>query len=528
MSKLTGRSGKWMIVSVLLLSMLLSACSGGGKGSGTNDAGNGGNAGNAGNTSQQASETQNTANTGETAEPAASELEPVELSWYYLAWSDPTDIAAVNEKVNEITKREINATVKLNPLTWDNFIQKTNIMAAAGEEYDLVFTSNWINPFDQGISKGAFRELDDLWQYMPKVRESIPEEIWTATAVNGHNYGVINKQIFANQYGIGLYEPFIKEYNVDLSTINHYEELVPIYERIIKDHPEVKLKPNGFDAIGFAPNYWGDFEAIGDTKVPGWLTGDFKVVNQYETPELRKVAAQNADWAKKGYFDNRMKLPGQDFTEDEKANKFPVVMVELIKPDLVKNGSIAKDGKTKIYYHQLTKPKIFSNSLTATLTAISATSKNPERAAMLIELVNTNKELYNLLCFGIEGKHYNKVEDNVIKKIPDSGYDPSTDWLFGNQFNAYYIDPGQVGTWEATEKLNNEAEYAKLLGFNFNAEPVKTEIAAVNTVLEEYGNTFAGWFPEKYDEFLSKLKTAGVDKIIAEKQKQVDEWRSKK
>jgi len=458
----------------------------------------------------------------------APELKPVELSWYYLAWSDPKDIAAVNEKVNEITKKKINATVKLNPLTWDNFIQKTNVMAAAGDTYDLVFTSNWINPFDQAISKGSLRKLDDLWQYMPTVKKGIPEKIWNATAVKGSNFGVVNKQILANQYGPGVHEDYVKQYNVDLKKLTNFESVLPIYEQIKKDNKDVLLKPLDFNTIGFAPAFYGNFEAVGDTKVPGWIdtsNNDLKVINQYETPEIKKVAQFNADIVKKGYVDQRMKLPGQDFKVEEKANKFPVVYAELLKPDVLKNGKVNTDGKTKTIFNQVTKPKIFTSSLTATLTGISATSKNPERAAMLIELVHTDKELYNLLCFGIEGKHYTKVGDNVIKKITDSGYDPGTDWMFGNQFNAYYTDPANVGTWEATEKLNAESEYSKLLGFNFNAEPVKTEIAAVNSVLTEYGSAFAGFFPEKYDEFLTKMKNAGAEKIIAEKQKQIDEWK---
>ncbi|MFD2611266.1 ABC transporter substrate-binding protein [Paenibacillus gansuensis] len=458
------------------------------------------------------------------AEPA--ELKPVELSWHYLAWEDPKDLAAVNEKINEITTKKINATVKLYPLTWDNFKQKTNIMAAAGDTYDLVFTSNWINEFDQAVSKGALRKLDDLWQYMPNVKKSIPDEIWKATSVKGSNYAVINKQIFANQYGIGIIEPYVKEYNLELDQITSYEQILPVFEKIHADHKDVKLRGIGFDTLGFAPAFFGKFEAIGDTQLPGWLNAEGKVINQYDTPELRKVAQYNASLVQKGYIDPRSKLPGQDFTEDEKANKYPIDNVELIKPDMVTNGALAKDGKTKRVFNLITKPKIFSNSLTAAMTGISTTSKNPERAAMLIELVNTDKELYNLITFGIEGKHYTKAGDNLITKIADSGYNTNTDFVFGNVFNGFYTDPGQVGSWDATEKLNNEAEYSELLGFNFVSEPVKTEIAAVKSVMDEYGNVFAGWFPEKYEEFLAKLKNAGVDKIIAEKQRQVDEWKS--
>ncbi len=38
-----------------------------------------------------------------------------------------------------------------------------------------------------------------------------------------------------------------------------------------------------------------------------------------------------------------------------------------------------------------------------------------------------------------------------------SGYNPNTDWMFGNQFNAYYRDAAQVGAWEATKEMNDTA-----------------------------------------------------------------------
>lgn len=55
----------------------------------------------------------------------------------------------------------------------------------------------------------------------------------------------------------------------------------------------------------------------------------------------------------------------------------------------------------------------------ATNTAISVNSKNPVRAMKLLKLMNTKEgaELYNLLVYGLEGKHYNKVNEIEIEPI---------------------------------------------------------------------------------------------------------------
>ena len=52
---------------------------------------------------------------------------------------------------------------------------------------------------------------------------------------------------------------------------------------------------------------------------------------------------------------------------------------------------------------------------------IGKNSKNPEKALKFIELINTNEELYNLICFGIEGKHYYLDENKQVEYIDNSG-----------------------------------------------------------------------------------------------------------
>ena len=69
-----------------------------------------------------------------------------------------------------------------------------------------------------------------------------------------------------------------------------------------------------------------------------------------------------------------------------------------------------------------------------------------------------------------------------------------------------------------------------MLGFTFDAEPVKAEIGKTNAVYDEYYRAIdLGVASEaKYNEFVAKLKDAGSDKIIAEMQKQIDAWKTSK
>ncbi|MFC4778805.1 ABC transporter substrate-binding protein [Paenibacillus sp. GCM10023252] len=503
------RAGLILLAMMMSLALLLSACSSN-NGNGTASNGN------------QGSESENSAS----PEPSTEPLKEVELSYYYLTFSEQTDVAAVQAEVNKITKEKINATVKLYPLTWDNFAQKVNVMSAAGDPFDLVFTAAWLpNSYYTSVAKNAFLPMDDLLdKYAPTVKSSFTDKLWDGTRVNGKIYGSINKQIMAMPTGVAVRTDLAEKYKLDPNSVKRYNDMEPFYEQVIKGeggkvHPIYELN------FSRDPGY-SNMDAIGDTSLPGWVsseaTDELKVVNQYESQAFKDWMAMTNGWFKKGYLFFDDFLPNIDNTPKMKAGGFASMLGKPIKP------GVASEEKNRFAqdftYIPLTKATI--TSTTATLTAISRTSKNPERAAMLIELLNTDKELYNLMCFGIEGKHYKLVDGQVAEAIADSGYGPNTDWIFGNQFNAYYRSKGDVGNWEKTEEINNSAEVSPLLGFNFNPEPIKTEAAQVAAVMKEFDHLELGVvdIDKQYPKFLDKLKKAGADKIIAEKQKQLDEW----
>jgi len=171
---------------------------------------------------------------------------------------------------------------------------------------------------------------------------------------------------------------------------------------------------------------------------------------------------------------------------------------------------------------------------TATMNGICATSKHPTEAMKVLELLNTDAEVYNLLSRGVEGVHWVWVDkDKKIMGFPEgvtaetSTYNPNSDWMFGNQFNAYYRDAAQVGAWEATKVMNDTAFPSAALGFVVDREPIKTEIAQVTAILKEKAAPIENGFTS-YDEampaIIEEINAAGAQKIIEEIQRQLNEW----
>jgi putative aldouronate transport system substrate-binding protein len=172
-----------------------------------------------------------------------------------------------------------------------------------------------------------------------------------------------------------------------------------------------------------------------------------------------------------------------------------------------------------------------TSGITATLSAISRTSAHPDKAVQFLNLVNTDKYLYNLITQGIEGKHYTKIDANFIRPIPNSGYAPNADWMYGNQFLAYFKEGQNISDWDDTMTMNRSAKPSPALGFAFDSVPVQTELASVSAVVKEYELSLSTGTVDParvLPEFLDKLKGAGSERIIAEVQRQLDAWKAGK
>ena len=100
--------------------------------------------------------------------------------------------------------------------------------------------------------------------------------------------------------------------------------------------------------------------------------------------------------------------------------------------------------------------------------------------------------------------------------------------MFGNVFLCYLTPEDAADKNEKLIAFNEQSEPSKLLGFNFDSEPVKTELAAINNVIEEFAvplETGSIDPKENLPKYVEKLRLAGADTVLAEIQKQYDEWK---
>jgi len=510
------RSGIIVLTMVLLLSMITGCGKTGEVSNQTND-------------TVSNTENSNTEN-GSTVE-TQPELKPVKLIWYTVL-PEQKDQDLVFDQFNKKLKEKINAEVEIRGLDWGNYEEKLNIAIASHEPFDICWTSDWMAKYVPNVNKGAFMCIDELLpKYAPKTKELIADKFWDLTKVNGKLYGIPCYQIFYRQTAIWIKKDIAEKYNFDPSILTTDAAcLTPFLEKIKEGEPDIiPLAANGPVIAWFGKSlaaYSSEYaENVANseahvvvfesdpTKVHGY---DERVINDL-MPGLRTAR----EWYTKGYVRNDL-LSIKDIDQEIKTGKYAVGFSQY-SPDM--EVSFADKFGFEIVAYPLAQPTL--SGVTATLMAISATSENPERAMMLIELLNTDKELYNLICNGIENMHYIKVGENRIKRVEDNGYQPNMNWAMGNTLLAY-LTPGQPDNLAELVKSGNDAAIPPLLpGYTFDNSKVKNELAAIAQVSAEIENPLkAGVLdPDEYlPKMLERFKAAGLDKVVAEAQRQVDAY----
>lgn len=505
---------RWMgfIVLVLLASVALAGCNGGNKGNG--EASNGG-------SKESASSSESTS--PESASPANTDKkeESVKLIWYTIG-TPPNDLAKVNDEINKYIEPKINATVEMKLLDWGDYDQKIKIIIGSGEAYDIAFTSSWANDYFGNSKKGAFYELDKLIEERGQgIKAALNPAFLEGTKVNGHNYGLpTNKEL--PQYRVFRFnKEMLDKHGLDIANVKTIDDLEPLLKAFKEKEPGIAPIPGKIaEFLPFDPPI-ADLPFIG---MP-LKTTDYKLINVWETPEAMAYLETMHKYYQAGY------LPKDVATQKDAGDYFKTGkwLVDVADSQPYADNLWSNDAGYKVVSVPMHDPIAFNWSVAGALQAINAKSKHPEKAMDFLNLLYTDPYLINLVDFGIENVHYKKTGEQSKDSIPDSGYGFPA-FSVGNLMLTYLNTGDPADKWDQFKKFNDSATNAPLLGFQVDTTNITTELANLkNTKDATYNSLLSGTLDPKTNlpKVNAKLKDNGLDKVMAELQKQIDEWRAK-
>lgn len=450
-----------------------------------------------------------------------------EINWY-MQGMPQEDVASVEAAVNDYLKDKINATLKMHRLESSQYTKQLSTMIAAGEYFDIVWTTSGVLDYTSNARNGAWLALDDyIDTYIPKTIAELGE-IADNARVDGTLYALPVVKEMADSRGWTYRKDIAEKYNIDMDSIKTFEDLEPVLKMVQENEPDMQYPIDwGSDRT---PESLMKYETIAGTAVVFYDNDkyDGKIVNLVETPEYLEACK----WANKLYNEGLVKrdiMTATDFEQRLKDGK-TFCYVDFLKPGKAKETS----ANYSFELEQSTVSDIWQDNGagTGSMLAVSRTTKNPERVLRFLELLYNDPELSNLINYGIEGKHYTKIDDNTIS-IPENtpytlqGYQ----WMQGNVFLNYLTEGEDPDKVKNLKEFNAEAKKPMDYGFQFDKTPVEMEIAAVRTVMSEYRKQviMGSMDPEPImKDYADKLKAAGIDKIIDEAQAQYDEFLANK
>lgn len=472
---------------------------------------------------------------GKKAETNESGQEVVELTWYQVGDAQK-DAQLVLDEVNKYTTEKIGVKLNIINVGWGDYNQKMQVVINTGDKWDLCFTCSWTNDYLQNAQKGAFLELDDLLTKEGKeMYDTIDPRFWEAAKVGGKTYGVPSEKEIGNMPMWVFNKELVEKYDIPYTEIETLEDLEPWLATIKENEPDVV--PLYLTRDYTAPTY---MDKIQDPVGIEYGDAELKVQNVFQTEKMLSTLDTMRKYYQAGYINK----DAATASDDKSIKRF------VTKGDGQPYAELiwSKDLGYEVVATPIMETQITNASARGALTAVNKNSDHPEKAVELLNLINTDAYLRNLLNYGIEGTHWTKVEvdpeeakaaegkpyvyDCKVKLDPARSKDYSVPyWVQGGLFNTYVLENEPIDKWAIFKEFNDSSEEAPSFGFDFDLTPVSTQVAGFRNVLDEFGKSlYTGSVdPAEYlPQLQKKLDATGVQDVIDEMQKQIDEWKAAK
>jgi putative aldouronate transport system substrate-binding protein len=441
----------------------------------------------------------------------------------------PEDLPSVEAEINARFSARIGSNVRLVPIPRRVFERQLSMMLASASPPDLFATD--AGELHTRISRGQALALDNLLVFGGRnIARAIAPEYLRVGRSQGQTFAVPSIRDYASYYGVLMREDLIDKHNIQLEGIRHLADLEPVLRRIKEAEPDmVPLGLSDFRAFLYAYN--NEYDQLGDDEgVLADLSPNAKVTNLFETRWYEEAAALARKWYLLGYLPRDVDTSRESAEDLLAAGKVFAALFPLTPGSAGQESRITGHALRSV---PLTRSVSTTDKVGKVIWAISARSTRSVTAMRFLDLLYADAELVNLLDWGIEGRHYVRITQNVIT-LPDGaedgrvGYQPNHGWLFGNQFLSYIFLGDDPNLWLKMGEFNRTAMKSPALGFSFDPAPIKATYIAVRNVMNDYRDGLetgtldpAAVLPA----FRRKLREAGIDAVMAEKQRQLDEWR---
>ncbi len=453
--------------------------------------------------------------------------EPKNLVVAFISGSNLTDLPMIQDEINKIALEKINVTVTLKQLTWANFTDQLNLtLASSSEQLDLlpVFSG----AYSSYVSSG---KLQDITSAIEKNGQGIVEQVgaeyMAAGQIDGKQFGIPAIMGWPTSTAFVMRKDILEKAGADLSSVKSFNDMTPVLEKILAADSSASALIPGTTAM--LANYYS-YDPLGDRfGVLAEYGQNLNVVNFYETAEYADLVKTMYQWNQAGYI-----MADAEINKEAQAtlikNGAGFGMIRSGSPGAAESETMATGFE--MVQANVIKPLATTSAVGGTQWCVPINSPDADAAVAFLNLMYSDPQVANLLAWGIENTHYVKKADGTIgypegMTADNSPYMPNIAWEMGNQFITHVWEGNTADYNDQLKAFNKSATVSKAMGFIWDPTNVSNEITAVSNVYNQYAPALeAGAVnpDQTLPEFIQALKDAGIDKIVAEKQSQLNAW----
>lgn len=495
----------------------------------------------------QQSTTQNTTSQGTSSTVTATsvndtkeELKPVKLRFYFPG-DKKTSADEVWNTLADKFKDQLNCTYEVNWIPFGDYKDKLMMMASSGDDWDMNYDGGWL-AYTQMQNKGAYMDISQLLpKYAPDLYKKYQEVGTLKPATVGTKVVALPWTLSGNlRPWFNWRSDITKKVGLDIqpNSLKTIEDVDKAVHDMKKALPNQTILAVGTTMLGQV----FDITLLRDGYMPTefhnlYVKADdptCKLIPIETTPVFKETAKLTRKWVEDGIIAKNEMVDKVTATDKWFTG---MVIVRTITHEYSYATNTFKDDPagTRDASELYPDNKFFNRTPLGNTMCVNKNAANPERALMWMNLLETNQAFYDMVFYGIEGKTY--VLDGKAAKYPDGMTDANGNYMnWAGQWTLWkpaFMRPDAIysdGFWQ------KEAEYAKtpvninnpIDGLFFNTDSIKNEIARRDQLYEELGKPLvfgavkAEGIDKAIDDYITKEKSAGLDKIIIECQKQVD------
>ncbi|MCM1037727.1 MAG: ABC transporter substrate-binding protein [Roseburia sp.] len=459
----------------------------------------------------------------------------------YLIGDTPNDWDKVLSLVNEYLE-PYNTDLAVTFMSWSDYQTMYSLVLAGGEQVDLIFTAPWCYMYTEA-SKGSFYELTDdfIANCMPLSNKYQDKESWDETTLSGKTIAVPSNVAQAMGKIVAIRQDLADKYGI--SSLSSWEEYKDFMKTMAgQETPESGIY--GLAAAGDNNELWDVYRQQYDTFLAldsdyfdmiyqwdGELPNAEEITLSYETDYFREYAKDMKEMADAGCW-SRSALTNT-VTDDDAFGALQGASVAW-------NGSVItyvrqaeeSEGVNCSIYDLTTDHFVGCEAFSNNDMAIAAGSGNPERAAMVLDLMKFDTYLNRLLILGIEGEHYSIDEEGYYTELEKSSdfaaFAISASWAIKNgDLSEAGADPRMQAVSDAwAERVENNPT----ITFVFDTTPVDSYVASVNIVLNDYVPMLELGLVDDVDatldEMIQKCYDSGYQQVKDEFDAQYNAWKA--